>query len=262
VIKVNSEVGIGSSFRVRLLLSEVANPRTISAMEDRVRGYTGARQTILVVDDDDNQRHLVREMLEPLGFIMLAASSGAECLALTERLKPNLILLDVAMPEMDGWEVARELRRIPRERSVRARPARERPAIVMLSAFAPDPNHKAEPDPVHDDYLIKPFDLRQLLGKIHALLDIDWLYELDGDGMVSAPIPALASGALPPQQDIDELIRLGQIGYVRAIQDKLAEIESSSPAHRNFTTHLRVFVDGFDLKRYVAALESVRRHGG
>jgi signal transduction histidine kinase/CheY-like chemotaxis protein len=256
-IKVKSEVGQGSTFSVRLLLSEVANPRTISAMEDRVRGYTGARQTILVVDDDDNQRHLVREMLEPLGFNMLAASSGAECLALTERLKPNLILLDVAMPEMDGWEVARELRRIPRERS-----ARERPAIVMLSAFAPDPNHKAEPDPVHDDYLIKPFDLRQLLGKIHALLDIDWLYELDPRGAEPAPIPTLASGAIPPQQDIDELIRLGQIGYVRAIQEKLAEIESKSPAHRNFTTHLRVFVDGFDLKRYVAVLESVRRHGG
>jgi hypothetical protein len=62
----------------------------------------------------------------------------------------------------------------------------------------------------------------------------------------------------PPPGDLDELIRLGQIGYVRGIEDKLMEIENNSPAHREFTAYLRVFVDGFDLKRYVAALESIR----
>jgi len=87
-------------------------------------------------------------MLAPLGFTVFAASSGAECLALAEAHRPKLILLDVAMADMDGWEVGRELRRI----------RRERPAIIMLSAFAPDPKHKSEPNPVNDDYLIKPFD--------------------------------------------------------------------------------------------------------
>ena len=221
-------------------------------MEDRVSGYTGAPQTILIVDDDDNQRELVREMLEPLGFIIFAASSGAECLALTEQHKPNLILLDVAMPEMDGWEVGQRLRRIPRDR----------PAIVMLSAFAPDPKHKAEHDPIHDDYLIKPFDLRQLLGKIHALIDIEWIYGPERDDAPSMTALPLAPDCVPSHVDIDELIRLGQIGYVRAIQEKLVEIENRSSSHRDFTAYLKVFVDGFDLKRYVAALESIRNGHG
>ena len=243
-ITVKSNVGKGSTFQVKLLLSEAANPRTAPVQEDRVVGYVGAPQTILVVDDDDDHRKLVREMLEPLGFRIFTASSGQECLALTEQHKPQLILLDVGMPEMDGWEVGRQLRRIPRDR----------PAIIMLSAFAPDPKQKTQHDPVHDDYLIKPFDLRQLLAKIHALLDIEWAYGEDvlGAAQLLAPV------AIPPHLDVDELIRLGQIGYVRAIQEKLAEIEMRSEAHRDFSAYLKVFVDGFDLKRYVAALELLR----
>ena len=67
-ITVTSEAGKGSTFRVKLLLSEVSNPRTTSTMEDHVRGYAGPPQTILIVDDDHKQRDLVRELLEPLGF--------------------------------------------------------------------------------------------------------------------------------------------------------------------------------------------------
>ena len=76
-----------------------------------MRGYIGPRQTILVVDDNEIQRELIRELLTPLGFQHADRVDGAECLALAEQNKPNLILLDIAMPEMDGWEVARRLRR-------------------------------------------------------------------------------------------------------------------------------------------------------
>jgi signal transduction histidine kinase/CheY-like chemotaxis protein len=247
-ISVTSEVGKGSVFRVKLLLSEVFNPRATSTMEDYVRGYVGARQTILVVDDDENQRDLVREMLAPLGFTVFAASSGAECLALAEAHRPKLILLDVAMPDMDGWEVGRELRRT----------RRERPAIIMLSAFAPDPKYKSEPNQVNDDYLIKPFDLRQLLGKIHALLDIEWLYDAKRDEARHNLAALPSAETFPPQSDIEELIRLGRIGYMRGIEDKLTAIDANSAVHRDFVTYMRVFIDGFDLKRYMAVLEAFR----
>jgi signal transduction histidine kinase/CheY-like chemotaxis protein len=246
-ISVRSEVGKGSTFRVKLLLSEVFNPRTISTMEDRVRSYTGERQTILVVDDDANQRDLVREMLEPLGFIIVTANSGAECLSLAERHKPNLILLDVAMPDMDGWQAGRLLRQS----------RNERPAIMMLSAFAQDPKRKADPDPVNDDYLIKPFDLRQLLGKIHALLDIEWVHDttgLDGNVLTAS---LLKRDAIPPSNEIADLIGLAQIGYMRGIQDKLGIIERN-PAHQDFVTYMRGITDGFDLKRCIDVLESFR----
>src|SRR3984893_10916713 len=160
-LTVKSEVDKGSSFRVKLLLSQGSRPRIASTKEDRVRGYVGPRQTILVVDDNEIQRGLARDLLAPLGFEILTASSGRECLTLANQNKPNLILLDIAMPEMDGWQVAQRLRGSSRERA----------AIVILSANAIDPSRLREAERLYDDYLMKPIDLRQLLKKIHALLN-------------------------------------------------------------------------------------------
>ena len=245
-ITVASEVGKGATFRVKLLLSEVSRPRIASIMEDRVRGYIGPRQTVLVVDDNETQRTLASELLTPLGFRVLVAASGRECLALVERAKPNLILLDVAMPEMDGWQVAQRLRAAPRER----------PAILILSANAIDASDLTGAERLHDDYLMKPIDMRQLLKKIHALLNIEWVHE--ERKALPAAAPAGAPVAVPPARDIDELIRLGEIGHVRRIQEKLNLIASESPECGDFVLRMRAFIATFDLKRYVAALEVIR----
>jgi signal transduction histidine kinase/CheY-like chemotaxis protein len=244
-ITVRSEVGKGRLFRVKLLLSEVSNPRIASTMEDRVRGYLGPRQTIMVIDDNEVQRELVRELLEPLGFKIVAASSGREGLSLAGQSKPNLVLLDIAMPEMDGWQVAQRIRR----------DLRERIAIVMLSANAIDPNHMLEAERLYDDTIMKPIDLRQLLKKIHALLDIEWVYEPEPTTHPAAPATAIV---VPSDDAIDELISLGEIGHVRRILDKLGEIEASAPECRDFVVKMRSIVDAFDLKQYAAALAGIR----
>ncbi|MEA2947131.1 MAG: hypothetical protein QOI40_2461, partial [Alphaproteobacteria bacterium] len=246
-LTVKSEVGKGSAFRLKLLLSEVSRPRIASTMEDRVRGYAGPRQTILVVDDNEIQRGLVRELLMPLGFEILMASTGRECLALAERNKPNLILLDIAMPEMDGWQVAQRLRKLSRERA----------AIVILSANAIDPSRLLETERLYDDYLMKPIDLRQLLKKIHALLNIEWIYEPQAPSPVVTTVSS-SPPAVPPCEDVDELIYLGGIGHVRRILEKLIEIESTSPHCGDFVRQMRGIVNAFDLKRYATALQAVR----
>jgi signal transduction histidine kinase/CheY-like chemotaxis protein len=245
-LTVQSEVGKGSRFRVKLLLSDVPRPRIASTKEDRVRGYVGPRQTILVVDDNEVQRDLVRQLLAPLGFDVLAASSGAECLAMVEQAKPNLILLDIAMPEMDGWQVAQRLRRS----------AREPTAIVMLSANAIDQGGLLA-ERLCDDHVMKPIDLRQLLKKIHALLNIEWTYEPEAQSPGAAGAAARPP-AVPPSADIDELIRLGEIGHVRRIREKLVEIEHSSPQYGDFVAQMRAIVEVFDLRRYAVALEAFR----
>jgi signal transduction histidine kinase/CheY-like chemotaxis protein len=242
-ITVRSEVGKGSVFRIKLFLSEVSRPRIASTREDRVRGYIGPRQTILVVDDNETQRDLVRELLAPLGFEVVSAASGRECLQLAEQNRPNLVLLDIAMPEMDGWQVAQRFR----SRS------RERVAIVMLSANAIDPNHMLDAGRLYDDCLMKPIDLRQLLKIIHALLNIEWIYEPE------ALAPALPAVLVAPSgDDIDELIGLGEIGHVRRILERLSEIESGAPEYGDFVGRMRTIVDTFDLKRYTATLVEIR----
>jgi CheY-like chemotaxis protein/anti-sigma regulatory factor (Ser/Thr protein kinase) len=247
-LTVKSELGKGSCFRLKLLLSEVSRPRIASTKEDRVRGYLGPRQTILVVDDDEVQRKLACDLLTPLGFDMLSASGGTECLTLAERNKPNLVLLDLAMPEMDGWQVAQCLRQSSRERI----------AIIILSANAIDLNRRPE-ELLHDDYLMKPIDLRQLLKKIHALLDIEWVYEPEHSPELS---PSSGQFATPPGSDIDELIVLGEIGHIRGIREKLLAIENDSPRYREFVGQMLAIVNAFDLKRYATALEAIRSGHG
>jgi signal transduction histidine kinase/CheY-like chemotaxis protein len=246
-ITVRSAVGKGSTFRVKLFLSEMSRPRIASTMEHRVRGYIGPLQTILVVDDNEVQRDLVRELLAPLGFRVMIAATGKECLLLAKQHNPNLILLDIAMPEMDGWQVAQRLRREPGERA----------AIIVLSANAIDPHHMLEAERLYDDTLMKPIDLRQLLKKIHALLNIEWIHDAE---VTQAPLPAesLSACMLPPGGDIDELIRLGEMGHIRKILEKLNEIESGAPEFRDFITHMRTMMNAFDFKRYRAALEGIR----
>jgi signal transduction histidine kinase/CheY-like chemotaxis protein len=246
-ITVSSQVGKGSTFRVKLFLSEMSRPRIASTMEHRVRGYVGPPQTILVVDDNEVQRDLVGELLAPLGFRVVTAATGRECLRLAKQHNPNLILLDIAMPEMDGWQVAQRLRREPRERA----------AIIVLSANAIDPHHMLEAERLYDDTLMKPIDLRQLMKKIHALLNIEWIYDAEAP---PAPMPAtsLSSCELPPGGDIDELIRLGEIGHISRILEKLSEIEGDAPQCRDFIAHIRSMVNAFDFKRYRTALEGTR----
>jgi len=181
--------------------------------------------------------------------VVVAAATGRECLQIVERTNTNLILLDIAMPEMDGWEVAQRLRRQPGKRA----------AILMLSANAIDPHHMLEAERLYDDTLMKPIDLRQLLKKIHSLVDIEWLYETEGASRDAIPTGTSTAFAPPAGGDVDELIRLGQIGHVTRILEKLSEIENASPECREFVIRMRLMVSAFDFKRYESALQEVRR---
>jgi len=78
------------------------------------------------------------------------------------------------------------------------------------------------------------------------------------DKPVPAPLPTTSTPRLPSRDDISELIGLGEIGHIRHIQEKLNELEHITPEYSGFVAQMRVFVNAFDLKRYLAALEAAR----
>lgn len=241
-IKVLSTVGTGSTFRVKLLLSEVTNPRRDAPVDAPVYGYHGPRKTILITDDDPTHRDLLREILAPLGFILLSAPDGPGCLALAQHCRPDLFLLDISMAGMDGWTVAVTLRS---EGHHQAR-------ILMISASALEAHGAPLAQPFHDGYLMKPIDIPRLLETIRQLLKIDWQYEAE-----PAPPPQWKpdSGSRPPVKYVEELISLGQLGYIRAIQLKLDEIGNECPEHADFVGQMRTLIDRFDLDHYMATLK-------
>lgn len=116
------------------------------------------KQMILLADDDELIVDVLRHQLEREGFGVIATGNGAEALTLARSQRPDLVLLDVMMPGMQGWEVCRELRR---ESSV---------PILMLTARGEELDRVLGLELGADDYIVKPFSFRELLARIRANL--------------------------------------------------------------------------------------------
>jgi CheY-like chemotaxis protein len=246
-IQVSSAVGAGSTFRVKILLSEVTNPTRVAPVNAPVFGYHGPRKTILITDDDPVQRDLLREVLTPLGFILLSAPDGAACLALAQHCRPDLFLLDISMSGMDGWTVAETLRSTGHHQA----------RILMVSASALEAHGAPLAQPFHDGYLMKPIDIPKLLELIRQLLKIEWQYETN---QVAVPHWKPSTGSRPAVRHVEELISLGQMGYIRAIQLKLDEIGADHPEHADFVAQMRSLIDRFDLDQYMATLKTLHSY--
>ncbi len=236
-----SEKDKGSTFRVRLMLSAVLRPMKPPAQEQRIAGYEGPRRTLVVVDDNEDHRELMREILSPLDFIVLTAAGGPDCLTLIEGIKPDLFLVDISMPGMNGWQLVSRLR----ENGQTA-------PILMLSANIGDAAAATDSDDSHNDAISKPVDIRQLRDKLALHLGLQWIYADAAAPIVPKPPPPLKS---PGTEHVRELMRLGEIGYIRGIEAKLADLAKLDD-NRPFTDALRGYVQAFDLDGFLTVLRT------
>jgi DNA-binding response OmpR family regulator len=115
-------------------------------------------QTILVVDDEEAIAEAVRARLQSEGFQVVVAGDGPEAIGLCERVRPDLVVLDLMLPGMDGLEVCRQ---IQRDRWV---------PVLMLTARTEEADKVAGFAVGADDYLTKPFSLRELVVRVRAIL--------------------------------------------------------------------------------------------
>ena len=117
-----------------------------------------ANEKILIADDDKNICELLRLYLEKEGYAVTQAYDGEAAFEAFEREKPNLVLLDVMMPKMDGWEVCRRIR------------AADNTPVIMLTAKGETFDKVLGLELGADDYMIKPFDSKELVARVKAQL--------------------------------------------------------------------------------------------
>lgn len=117
-----------------------------------------AMSTVLVADDDENIRNLLTLYLSKEGFAVEQASDGAEAILKAQQLKPELIVLDIMMPVLDGMEVCRQVRKFSRV------------PIIMLTARVEDEDRIMGLELGADDYVSKPFNPRELVARVKAVL--------------------------------------------------------------------------------------------
>jgi len=122
---------------------------------------------ILIADDEPGMRILIEQTLEPLedkGVVLLQAGSGKEALKIIKAEKPDLVLLDVMMPEMDGFEVCNTVKNIPGMRDV---------YILMITAKGQEFDKQKGEEVSVDCYITKPFDLDDILEKVINVLGVE-----------------------------------------------------------------------------------------
>ncbi len=121
---------------------------------------TTAPSSVLVVDDEPQVVWVLQFSLEAEGYTTYAASNGVQALAEITEHRPNLMVLDIMMPTMDGWSVLEEMMKLPRE---------ERPRVVIVSALSSVRDRAKAAELGADAYVPKPFNVDELLAVLHGL---------------------------------------------------------------------------------------------
>jgi predicted ATPase/signal transduction histidine kinase/tRNA A-37 threonylcarbamoyl transferase component Bud32 len=235
-IRVSSNLGQGSRFWFDLDLAVSQLGETISLPSEQVIvGYGGDRRTVLVVDDKDYNRAVIVDFLAPLGFELLEAANGQEGLALAVQHQPDVVLVDLVMPLIDGFEMTRRLKQIPALQTV---------IVIAISASVMEFDYRQSQLACCNDFLPKPIHEPALLAKLQLHLGLEWLY----DPTPPAPLPSappqlstspLSPTAIPPGPELGTLLNLALMGDLKGVVAHTERIEQQQPQWAPFTTQLR-----------------------
>jgi len=247
-IEVDSQPGGGSDFRFSVTLPVVHEQQPAPDTAQRIVGYEGRRLTVLAVDDQPENRMLLRQMLEPLGFQVELAADGQEAVAAARKQTPDLVVMDLRMPGTDGFDAAHAIRRSPHLQRV---------AIVAASASGAD-LERAEAD--HDTFsecLRKPFQTSELLEVIGHVLAPRWRYA------GAEPTPDAASSAGQPQSEllapertlVEELLELARMGMLVRVEQIALDLEKRDPRYTAFARRAYSLAHSFEEEALVALLQ-------
>ena len=224
-IEIESNVGEGSIFWFELALPVINNVgETVveqNAYSDIV-GYQGRSRKILVVDDLDSNREILVNLLTSLKFELVEARSGEEAIALVQEHQPDLILLDLVMPGMDGWDVTQRLRQ----------ELQYKMPVIIISASTQITDESCSYKAGASHFLPKPLNFEQLLQTIEKYLNLIWI---TADGSQRSPKKETAAASnnnqpemvLPDREILAELQELvmqgdirGSISYVNSLKEQ------------------------------------------
>ncbi|AVS79801.1 hybrid sensor histidine kinase/response regulator [Paracidovorax avenae] len=235
-LSVRSTVGEGSTFTARLYLPAVAPDPAWQPAQAALRpvvGYRPPRRTLLVVDDQPLQRQLLAGLLVPLGFDVREAASGRECLEIVRQSPPDLVLLDISMDDLDGWQTAALLRE--------CLPAEALP-IVFVSANQFDNDGARVAANGCQGFVGKPVVESELLQALQSALGLQWLHDPapqevpPATGALPAHAGAAAASAEPRPEPLPEPLRealhhLARSGQASALRARLRAARADHPGH-------------------------------
>ena len=250
-INVKSQLGEGSTFWIDLDLPVIVGITKSSQFNHNqmIIGYQGKQQKILVVDDKWQNRAVLKNMLEPLGFIIAEATNGEEGIENAGALQPNLIIIDLVMPVLDGFEMMRQLRRLPEFQAV---------PIIACSASVYNIDRQKSIQAGSNDFLSKPVVLENLLEKLQLHLGLEWIYEENNPQLQpEREHVAQTITIVPPAAEVlARLYDLVRQGLVFQVEQEAAILEQENAEFVPFCRKILQFAQDFEVEKILHFLES------
>jgi signal transduction histidine kinase/CheY-like chemotaxis protein len=248
-IAVASEPGKGSTFWFEIPAPAAAGSPTIQPSQHAIVGYEGERKRLLIVDDVPQNRAMLMELLHAVGFIVAGAENGLECLVLLDSFRPDLIVMDVMMPIIDGNETTRRIRRMPAWGKI---------PIIAVTAGASQEDEARCRDAGADAFLAKPVEHDVLLRTIGLQLSLHWVIGEPPPQALNPDDGEDAALVAPPAQEIEALWQLARLGNMRKIRDRADYLRSLDPAYAPFANRLHALAQGYHSKGLAAFVARYR----
>ena len=249
-LNVNSQLGQGSTFWFEVEFAEAQDWATTlrTTQKGKIVGFEGPKRLVLVVDDRWENRSVVVSLLEPLGFQVMEASNGREGLEKANEHHPDLIITDLMMPEMNGYELLQQIRSSAQLQDV--------PAIASsASVFESNQNESIQAGA--NVFLPKPIEALRLLDLVQRYLNLEWLY--DNESIASEDDTANSSSTtdiVPPTHEVlSQLHKLALQGRLMAIEQQLKMLEAADPQYKPFVREVRYYAENFQIEKIPPFLE-------
>ncbi|MEZ2277859.1 MAG: AAA family ATPase [Microcoleus sp.] len=255
-LKVESTLGKGSVFWFELELPEVNGGETNNKYSAKIiKGFKGVNKKLLVVDDKWENRSVLVNLLEPLGFEIVEATDGQDCLNRVQEFQPDCILIDLVMPVMDGFEAVRQIRKLPEFKHTIAigtsASVYEAEKLVSLAAGC-------------NAFIPKPIRVEELLDCLEVHLGLEWIYEELENRLTDSEVPHSQSKIepeemiAPPTEVIAILFDLAMMGDLGGIQKEAEKLKNIDFRYVPFANHLNQLAKDFEEAKILDLVQKYR----
>ena len=260
-MEVQSRVGEGTAFWFDLEVSVAKDwmHSCTRVKNGKIIGIQGKRPKILMIDDREQNRSLVLTFLKSIGFSTIEAANGKEGLELAAKHRPNLIISDLSMPVMDGFEMMGHLRADPELKKI--------PIIVSsASVFETDRNQSLAAG--GDEFLPKPVQIDKLLEVLEKHLKLEWIYEQEiqeepeSETAIAAEQIASHEMVPPDREELETLYHLAMMGHLQGIEDAIEELQAKDSKLLPFAAQVRQLSESFEVKKIQEFIQSFQERVG
>jgi signal transduction histidine kinase/DNA-binding response OmpR family regulator len=248
-IQVKSQPNVGSDFYFEVevpIASDWVRQNTVNS-GGQIIGYQGEPRRILVVDDRWENRVVLVNLLQPLGFEVIEAHHGQDGLAQAKQMQPDLIITDIAMPVMDGFEFLQKLR---------ADEQLSQQRVIVSSASVAQADRQMGIEAGGDDFLAKPVQANTLFNLLEQYLNLVWNYEETTPQIEVTSIVSAQEMTIPAHTDLESLLNLARQGRLKKLAEVAQQMQTANPDYAAFMQQILPLARAFQGQKITEFIQS------